>query len=400
VARGRGRLGPFLNTSDPRADLVKVLHLLDQTPAPRGRERAAAARLRAWCAARWPAVNWTVLPYGDHGASLFGSHGSGPLLYSHLDTSLDGSVDDRAVTGSDPPGALIIDGDIASGFGLGVARAPAAAALVAFASASSGTLLLAGSGTHRRGSGPTGLTSYLARGSCPASAVVAKAGPRTVLWEEPGALYLSVRVRGRHGAALAPDSAVPAGGVVTHAGVVLDALSAWLTDYARSRPATGQVGPVAGIGSIRAGWGAKPDLLPAELELGVYVVTVPGEDPAAIEEQVRCRVATAVAQSPLAPCDVCVDREVVADAACTPPDAPVVKAAVAAWTAEFGTAPPPITGWTGSTDGVVLRAKGIDTVRVGPTIGAAPDDRSRDQVSVSDLARFVSVYRQLLRACP
>ena len=154
-----------------------------------------------------------MLPYGEHGASLVGSHGGGPLLYSHLDTSLDGSDDDAAVTGCGPPGPLRVRGDIVSGFGLGVARAPAAAALVGFAAASSGTLLLAGSGTHRRGSRITGLESYLASAPLPASAVVAKSGPPTVLWEEPGALYLTVRIQGRHGAAMAPRSAIPGGGV-------------------------------------------------------------------------------------------------------------------------------------------------------------------------------------------
>lgn len=337
-----------------------------------------------------------MLPYGDHGASLFASHGGGPLLYSHLDTSLDGSDDDAAITGGGRPGPLTVSGDIVSGFGLGVARAPAAAALVAFAAASSGTLLLAGSGTHRRGSRITGLTSYLASAARPASAVVAKSGPPTVLWEEPGALYLTVRVQGRHGVALAPQSAIPPGGVVAHAGVVLTALSAWRAGYLRSRRPAGQIGPAAGIGSIRAGWNSKPDLLPASLEVGVYVVTVPEEDPAALTAEVRSRLNEACAASPLAACSVHMDCEVVASAAATPASAPIVRAAVSAWTEAFGAAPPPITGWTGSTDGVLLRARGIDTVRVGPTVGQSPDDPRRDQVSVSELERFAQLYQRLL----
>jgi acetylornithine deacetylase/succinyl-diaminopimelate desuccinylase-like protein len=343
-------------------------------------------------------LNWTVLPYGEHGASLFASRGGGPLLYSHLDTSLDGSGDDRVVTGSGPPGSLTIDGDVASGFGLGVARAPAAAALVAFAAASSGTLLLAGSGTHRRGSGRTGLECYLDSSPRRVPAIVAKSGPPTVLWEEPGALYLTVRVRGRQGVALAPESASPPCGVIPYAGTVLDALASWRTGYLQSRPSAGQVGPAAGIGSIRAGWDAKPDLLPAHFEVGVYVVTVPGEDPVALTEQVRDRVAKAAAGSPLAACDISVDREMVASAAATPPGAPIVRSAVRAWTGEFGTEPPPITGWTGSTDGVVLRARGIDAVRVGPTIGPAPHDPRLDQVSLTELSRFVRIYQRLLES--
>ena len=77
------------------------------------------------------------------------------------------------------------------------------------------------------------------------------------------------------------------------------------------------------------------------------------------------------------------------DAAITDPDAAVVRAGVAAWTREFG-APSEITGWTGSTDGVVLRAHGIDTVRLGPQ-PTGPDVLRLDQ-----LAGFVHVYREIL----
>jgi acetylornithine deacetylase/succinyl-diaminopimelate desuccinylase-like protein len=341
-----------------------------------------------------------VQEYGDDGANLVASHGPGPLLYSHLDTSLDGSGRDALVTGrGDPVGPLRVGPATVSGFGLGVARAPAAVALAAFADARQGSLLLAGSGTHRRGSAPTGVQAYLAAYGPPAEAVVAKCGPRSPLWEEPGAAYLTVRVTGgRSGAALAPASADPEGGVLPHAGVVLDAAVAWRDRYVvdrSARPAAGQVGAACGIGALAGGWPDKPDLLPASLELSLYVVTVPGEDVTALAAGLAGEVRDACAGGPLASCAVAVDTEVVSPAAGTRVDAPIVAAARAAWAREFGE-PEPVTRWTGSTDGVVLRAAGADTVRLGPSARVAADDPRRDELALTELAAFRRIYRGLL----
>jgi acetylornithine deacetylase/succinyl-diaminopimelate desuccinylase-like protein len=404
VASGLGRLGTFLSEL-----IADVLRVLDATPAPRGHEHAAATALRDWCAGRWPELGWTLQPYGDGGANLVASCGAGPVLYSHLDTSLDGvgldgvgldgAAPDVAVTGrADAAGPLVVDGDRVEGFGLGVARAPAAAALAAFLAARRGTLLLAGSGTHRRGGRADGVLAYLQSSPAPPSAIVAKCGPPTVLFEEPGAAYLRVRVSGRYGAALAPESAVPAGGVAVHAGVVLDALAAWREDYLRARPPVGQVGPQAGVGAVRSGWAAKPDLLPAELLVDLYVVTVPGEDLAVLRGQLDGRLRAALAGSALSGCALDVSVEPIHAAAATAPGAPIVRAARAAWADEFGEPPPAITGWTGSTDGVVFRAHGIDAVRLGPQSARSPADPRRDVVQLADLDAFTRVYAELLRS--
>jgi len=258
-----------------------------------------------------------------------------------------------------------------------------------------GSLLISGSGTHRAGGEPTGLDAYLRERPHPAAAIVAKAGPPGVLWEEPGACYLSVQVRGRPGVVLAPSSASPPGGVAAQAGVVLDALTGWCADYVASRPPVGQVGAAAGIGAVRSGWTDKPDLLPALLEVGLYVVTLPGEDGPSLTAQVRERVDRAVSGSPLRGCAVDVRAEEVHPAAATPADAPIVAAARQSWADEFGP-PPPITGWTGSTDGVVLRGRGIDTVRLGPTVERCADDPRRDRVEIAQLAACARIYRRLL----
>ncbi|QYX75869.1 hypothetical protein [Streptomyces akebiae] len=381
-----------------RQQLLDVLHLLDALPAPRGGERTAAHRVRAWCAERWPHVEWQVLEHGSAGGSLVAAHGGGPLLYSHLDTSLDdGGEFNRLVTGTAAPvGPLTVDDDLVTGFGLGVARGPAAAALVAFAEAGAGRLLLAGSGTHRRTSGITGLEAYTAAYPLPPSAIVAKCGPPTLLWHEPGACYLTVRVTGRSGAAMVAESATPPGGVVAQVGIVMDELARWRTAYLAADPRVGQTGRACGIGAISGGWPDKPDLLPAQLRVDLYVVTGDQVEPKALAAELTDRLRARCAVSALRDCEVDVAAEPVASAAATPADAPVVTAARAAWLDEFGTQPPPITGWTGSTDGVVLRARGVDTVRLGPRARPATDDTRRDSLSLTELMAFARVYRRLL----
>lgn len=376
------------------SDLLGALQVLAAAPSPRGRESATAHRLCEWAGARWPHLELAVERVGEDGANLVATHGPGPLLYSHLDTSLDGSPRDALVSGrEDPVGELRVEGDDVSGFGLTVARAPAAAALVAFAGARSGSLVLASAGTHRRGSGRTGLEHHLAAHGKPTAAIVAKSGPPGVLWEEPGAAYLTVRVAGSFGAALFPDSAVPAGGLVEHAGLVLEVIAQWRAKYLRTEEPLGQVGPACGIGAITGGWPDKPDLLPGALEVGVYLATVPGADVPALARDLEHAVAAV--GGPLAGCRVAVEHEVVHPAAGTPADAPIVRAARAAWTTEFGE-PGRITDWAGTTDGVVLRGAGVPTVRLGPRGRAHPDDARRDVLSLDRLVGFVRVYRSLL----
>ncbi|MBB3043213.1 hypothetical protein [Nocardioides soli] len=393
MATGVRRLGSFLTE-----DLVELLGVLDQTPAPRGRESLAAAALATWCARRWPAIEWTVQPYGAEGANLVATCGPGPLLYSHLDTSLDG--DGRSapeVTGrTDPPAPLRIADGVAEGFCLGVARAPVAAAVAAFARAGRGTLLIAGSGTHRRGGHGEGVRAFLDTAPPIESAIVAKGGPPGLITAEPGAAFLRVRVTGRPGVSMLPETALPAGGIVRHAGLVLDAVETWRERYLASRAPFGRVGAQAGIGAIRAGWTEKPDLLPAELLLDLYVITVPGERGSRLATELTATLHAVLAGGPLEGCSAHVEVEWLHDAQATDERAPIVTAAEHAWEHVFDTPPVDIVGWTGTTDGVVLREHGIDTVRVGPQSVRSSSDPRRDVVELAVLERYQRLYEALL----
>ncbi|MDG4772464.1 hypothetical protein [Solwaraspora sp. WMMD792] len=426
--------------------IVDALTVLAAGPTPYGQELATAERLAGWGGARWPELAWRVdrLPATaelPRSANLVVSagHGDAPelLICSHLDTSLTGDPDfDEPVTGScGPAGGLRRsvgpDGDaLVDGFGLGVARAAAATALVGFVAAAEAlraadrphrlTLLLAAAGTHRYhlsqtpappagGSRPRadagtvtrqqpgGVARYLDRHPPPAAAVLAKTSPPGVLTAEPGALYLRVRLTGRFHPVLARGHAVPPGGLITHLGVVIEALEAFRRRHlaARADP-TAAVGAEVGIGAVRAGQPAKPDLLPGRLDLHLYLVTVPGDDPARIRDEVHAAVTAATAGTPLAGCPVSVDGQLVHPAAATAPDAPIARHACDAWTAAYGEQPPPVLGWTGSTDGVVLRGRGVPTVRLGPPgRGADPADPRRDRYALADLRMFAGIYADI-----
>ncbi|GAA4718142.1 hypothetical protein GCM10023263_69690 [Phytohabitans rumicis] len=379
--------------------------------SPRGAERPLADRLVAWARHRWPDLGWT-----REGASLVarsGTEGSELLLYSHLDTSLSGDpVADSGATGrSTPIAPLTLSKDHASiaGFGLGVAKAPAAAAIIGYARAATLlrdtgqphrlTLLLAGGGTHFSPfGGPAlwpaeraGIDTYLSRHPRPAAAVVAKAGPDGILLAEPGAMFVRVRFTAPFVPVLARATATPDGGLLAHLGTAVHAVEQWRADHlaARADP-TGAIAAEVGIGAVAGGLPGKPDLLPGRLDLHLYVVTLPGDDASSVADELRGRLDGLIPGTAVE-----VDAHLDHPAGATPPESPIARHAVAAWTVRHGAPPPAITGWKGSTDGAALRAYGVDTVRLGPAPRRDLDDPRRDVFAVADLVTYADLYADI-----
>lgn len=403
-------------------DIRAALEILTATPSPRGGEYALAMGLAEWARSRWPMLDWAVDCSGTGGASLISRSSrvaaDTTLIYSHLDTSLTGDVEwDQALTGrADQPARLEWDesADLVRGFGLGVAKGPAAAALVGYVAAASllaeqpgGSglaLLLAGSGTHRSPfeSSPTGhrlrmtgVERYLGTGRRPDDVVVAKCGPPGLLFEEPGALFVKVRIEAQLLPAMLASAAVPSGGLPLRIGPLLDGLANWRDAHLGSRKPHGQIAPEIGVGSIVAGRPGKPDLLPAAVEVHAYVVMIDGDDPAQIAADLRAQLTASVAGTELENCplEVLVAEE--HGAAATPESASIVQQAKEAWLAERGAAPAQISGWKGSTDGVVFRSAGCRTVRLGPSPSSSEVDRRLDQLAISDLVDFARIYARL-----
>lgn len=406
-------MGALSDASRVEAGVLAVLRTLTAQPTPRGRERATGEALAGVVARLWPALACDVEPVGEHGANLVvsadGRHGADDLLVcSHLDTSLTGlGAEDAPVTGRGddaPRGLLVRDGEVVAA-GLGVARGPAAAALVGFADALArgagpARLVLAGSGTHasRLVDGappaPSGLAHHLARHPRPAAAVVAKCGPHGVLWEEPGASYVQVVLRAERGAVLARDRVRPPGGLAVALAAAVGEVEAWRT-WLRALPVpAGQTGREAGVGHVQAGLGSKPDLLPGAATVGIYLVAAVEDDAVALVEALRERLAAAPA---LAEVSVDVRLDVVDPPGATPQGHPVVVAARDAWFAAHGVPPPTIRGWTGSTDGALLRSLGVPTARTGPVSRADPGDDRCDTLSLEQLRTFAGVYGGIVR---
>ena len=340
------------------------------------------------------------------------------VLYSHLDTSLSGDpgFDRPAVPMAALVGGLERRGDEVAGPGVAVAKGPAAAATIGFLEAvrvlaaagrrPRATLLLAAGGTHRAaprhvrlpwgapasGAGD-GVRRFLA-GNRPAAAVVAKAGPPGVLHQEPGAAYLTVEVTGPPGLVMTRP-AVRGGGIPAAVGTAMAGVEHWRSRFLlRPLPDGSQAGREAAVGALAAGLPYKADLIGGLLQLHIYAVLAPGDDAAALPPAIEAAVADALHRDGWADLEVGVDLVEGVGSAGTEPTAPVVRLAEEVYRDVHGSAPPAVTGWTGSTDGVLFRHWGVDTVRLGPTpVAGRPGGEA---LSVTELVAWARLYAELV----
>lgn len=407
--------------ADVGGQILEVLDTITAVSSPRGREEAAAANLAAWLSRSVPGIQWTADLPGDGSGSVLGvapgaAGGGDTLMLSHLDTSLSGDPElDFAATGATEAAArLRVDratGELTGG-GLVVAKAPAAAAIVAFARAAShaqplrARMLLSSRGTHRapNWAGPTvrdvpetGLERFLRMQPLPRQAIVAKSGPPGVLWEEPGCCYFRIRLTGPWAPVLARADHRPDGGIIAQAGLVIDAVDVWGTAVVRALPSGEQAGAAFGIGAIRSGLPDKPDLLPGALDVFAYLVCAGEVDAHDLRDDLAQALSGNLVGTPLEGHAVSVIVHPVAPGSRTAQGAPIVQAAIDAWQQVHRTSVPTISGWTGSTDGVVLRARGIDTVRTGPTASTSIDGIN-DRMWIADLVQSAHVYERILTA--
>ncbi|HWG74350.1 MAG TPA: hypothetical protein VG184_09885 [Acidimicrobiales bacterium] len=388
-----------------------------------GSEAALAEWVRGWAADRWPEIEWSVDLFQPGRANVVARAQSGAVpelvLYSHLDTTLSGDRRaDRFVVGSSPgPDRFETDGELVSGPGVVVAKGPAAAVTVGFARAVEEarrsrrkhdlTLLLAAGGTHRatphggaQASAPqdragAGVARFLT-GRRPDAALVAKAGPPGLLYEEPGAAFLVVRVEGPWAPVMARIRSLPDGGVPTAAGDAVAGVEHWRLAYRRrALPERSQVGREVAVGALRCGLPDKPDLIGGLLELYVYVIMGPEDDGAEIVDGLRAAVQAALARGSGRGLSVAVEVSDLIVSARTDPGRPIVRAAMAAWEAANRRPAPEVRGWTGSTDGLALRAAGVDTVRLGPS--PVPSPGGGEALRWSELRRYAQLYAEIAR---
>ena len=397
--------------------VLEILALFMKRASPPRRERALAEDVANWGARARVDVAWEVDPLDDASANLVARSVLGDArelaMYAHLDTSLVGdAAGDFAITGALENAAPFAFGDdrMLRGFGVGIAKAPSAAAIVSFLSAAAAlrelavphrlTLLLAAGGTHRATPSDApmpaerfgrGVGHALDGGWRPSAVLNVKGGPRGVLHEEPGAAYLRVRLRSRWTAALVRATVAPEGGLVRHAGAVLDAIETWRDGFLRAHPPTGQLANEIVIGAIRGGTAAKADLIPGLLEVFVYAILLPTEDPERLARDLEAHLRGRLADLPDRPT---VDVEVYASApgGTTDPASEIVRLANDAWVAHVGSDPRTVKAWTGATDGGVFRAAGIPTARIGAAVKRDMKDPRIEIVAMDDLMALARAH--------
>lgn len=401
-------------------ELADLVSLAVGVPSPCGSEEALAQRLADWVRRRLPSLAVDVDRFAPGRANLvLGDPEAGGHLavYGHLDTTLSGdpAIDRLAVPGS-VARSLERRGDTLTAPGLAVAKGPAAAALLGYvlaahALAGAGipvraTLLLAAGGTHRAAPAETalpagapssgsgdGVRRYLALHR-PAAALIAKCGPPGVLHEEPGAAFVTVEVTGPTGLAMRRASE-GSGGVPAAVGAAVEGIEHWRRRFvARPTVPGSQAGRDAALGALAAGLPYKADLIGGLLQLHVYAVLGPGDEPGELAPALESAARAALASSGHSSLTVRARLVSGVSSAATPPDAAVVALARAAYRAAHGVEPPAITGWTGSTDGVVFRHAGVDTARAGPV--PLPGPFGHESLSFAELRAWVAAYAHVV----
>jgi succinyl-diaminopimelate desuccinylase len=348
------------------------------------------------------------------------ANGPSILLYAPLDTFTTGDPEhDLPWAGPrmrpDMCAVATVHADIVEGLGAGNPKGHAACVLVAlealhlsglalagdvvagFGAGGMPTFAIAGVGTAGRentGHG-AGAAFLLERGWSTDYAVIAKPG-WTVSHEEVGLVWLDVLVPGIH-TYVGSRHRLPYRNAIVVAGEVASALEPWLEEYA-GRHETGTMRPQGVIGSVAGGWQRLVAATPALVRLRLDLRITTRQTAAGVLREVREQVQHIGAELGV---DLRVEQVAAVPASHTPPDSPVVRAAVAAWEKVAGQRHEPITQNSGATDANILRMRGVPTARVGmPKVSQAPDGGPVDfthGMNLADLREMRKLVEILIR---
>ncbi|MHC1559639.1 peptidase dimerization domain-containing protein [Actinomycetospora sp. C-140] len=373
-----------------RLDATRLTELvvgMVDIPSPTGEE----GPLAGWLAGQLDAAGLAgrVQPLDDRQANAHGrlagdGTGESLLLYAPIDTFTVGDpAEDVPWIGpelrADMQPRAQVHGDHVLGLGAsnpkghGAAVIAAAEAIAAAGVRLRGDLLVglgAGGmptngrdtrGLTRRNTGQgVGASFLLEQGVWADHAVIAKPG-WAVAWEEVGLCWFEVRVHGAF-SYVGSRHRMPYRNAIGHAATVIDALERWFPQYS-ARHTDGLVAPQGVVASIEGGWPRLASATPALCRFTVDLRTSPRSAPADVRCEFAAAVAAIVAEHP--ELDVDWDMVLAIPGTSTPPDAPVVAAAIAAWEGLEGRPHAPIVANSGATDANILRARGLPTARIG-----------------------------------
>ncbi|GAA4835249.1 M20/M25/M40 family metallo-hydrolase [Actinomycetospora corticicola] len=216
-------------------------------------------------------------------------------------------------------------------------------------------------GLVRRNTGQgVGCSYLLEQGVWADHAVIAKPG-WAVAWEEVGLCWFEVRVRGAF-SYVGSRHRMPYRNAVAHAATVITALEEWFPSYAAAHT-DGLVAPQGIVASVEGGWPRLASATSALARITVDLRTNPRSTPADVRHEFGAAIAAILARHP--ELDVDWEMTLAIPGTHTPPDAPVVRSAVAAWEDLEGREHTPIVANSGATDANILRNRGLPTARIG-----------------------------------
>ncbi|MCF7548024.1 hypothetical protein [Pseudonocardia sp. WMMC193] len=377
VAAARARLS--------RARLTELVVGMVDIPSPTGEE----AELARWLATTLGAagLEGRYQPIDDRQGNAIGvlrgtGGGEDVLLYAPIDTFTVGDeAEDVPWIGPalrpDMRPRAEVHGDHVLGLGASNPKGHAAA-VVAAAEALVGTPLAgdvtvglgAGGmptngrlarGLTRRNTGQgSGCSFLLEQGVWADHAVIAKPG-WAVAWEEVGLCWFEVRVGGTF-SYVGSRHRMPYRNPILHAATVIQELEAWFPQYAAAHT-DGLVAPQGIVASVEGGWPRLASATSALCRFTVDLRTSPRQTPAEVRREFGAEMDRIRAAYPEIELDW--DMVLSVPGTATPTDAPVVRAAVAAWEEAEGRPHVPIVANSGATDANILRNRGIPTARIG-----------------------------------
>ena len=356
-------------------------------PSPTGEER----ELAQWLAdtMKESGLNGTYQPIDDRQGNAIGriegaGTGEDVMLYAPIDTFTVGTEEEDVPwigdeLRPDMKSHATVSGDYVIGLGASNPKGHGAAIIAAAEALAAADIPLSGdvivglgaggmptngrltAGLTRRNAGQgVGCSFMLEQGIWADHAIIAKPG-WAVAWEEVGLCWFEVRVRGTF-SYVGSRHRMPYRNPIAHAAVVVEALERWFPQYAEAHT-DGLVAPQGIVASIEGGWPRLAAATSALCRFTVDLRTSPRSTPA----EVRREFGEAIARIQAAHPDIVLDWDMVLSipGTATPQDAPVVKAAVAAWEEVAARTHVPIVANSGATDANILRNRGLSTARVG-----------------------------------
>lgn len=370
--------------------LQRLLVQLTDIHSPTGATRQASEFMAGYLES--VGLNASYRPMNDKTGNVVAEkRGSGEgaslMLYSPIDTHLEGNASDRPCIG-DPdfvdlhPVARAEKDWV---FGLGASNpkgmiatlTEVATALLEADVALKGDLIVAMADggmpvdlAERDYAGmSSGVTHMLSRGVAPDFAVVMKPW-NWVYHEEPGLAWFKLKVKGTLGYAGVPRGTPGFRSSVIPAAQLIPELEQWLIDYAE-RNTSGVIKPHGWISGIRSGWPERPAFPAAVTEIFFDARINPRTSPGDVKAQFAQFVAELRTKYP----NLDVDWEMYGSVpgGTTSPDNWIIQSAIRGWEhiEQRAHTTPDYLG--GQTDGAALRRFGIPTARIGwpwPATGA------------------------------